>query len=382
MTFNNIRVCHLTSVHPYHDTRIFYKECGTLAAAGYDIHLVVPNISDKTIQGIHLHGVSAPTGNRLTRMVRATWAVYRKALSLDADIYHFHDPELIPVGLWLRQQGKRVIYDIHEDVPRQVRSRTYLPKITRTPISWMMGLLENLGSHRFSALVAATPTIGKRFTSRPSPVIVVNNYPFLNELIIDHPIPWDERANSIGFVGRISTATGIVQMVEAMAYTTEKISVTLKLAGRFRSERQRQELLCHRGWKNIEELGQLDRIGVANLLGQVRAGLVIFTPIPNNIEGQPTKLFEYMSAGIPAIASDFPVWRKLIGDFNCCVFVDPLDPKAIAAAIEELITQPQKAKEMGQRGRKAIETHYNWEKESQKLLNLYAQLLASNGAKS
>ena len=129
-----------------------------------------------------------------------------------------------------------------------------------------------------------------------------------------------------------------------------------------------------RGWDRVEELGTLGRSEVAQLFGQVSAGLVIFLPEPNHVEAMPNKLFEYMSAGIPVIASDFPLWHGIVEGAGCGLLVDPLDPRAIAGAIEHLLTHPEEAEAMGRRGRQAVERWYNWENEESKLLQLYASL--------
>ena len=130
------------------------------------------------------------------------------------------------------------------------------------------------------------------------------------------------------------------------------------------------------GWQNVNEYGFLDRLGVRNILARSAAGVVTFYPLPNHVDAQPNKMFEYMSAGIPVIASHFPLWREIIEDNQCGLLVDPLNPEAIANAIDYLINNPQEARSMGQNGRRAVEEKYNWTIEQQKLLEFYQRILS------
>lgn len=365
------RVCHLTSVHPHTDTRILVKECSTLAAAGFETHLVAPGAPNSVSNGVFLHGIAGFARNRLTRMLWSAQAVYRQALALNADLYHFHDPELIPVGLLLKRQGKQVIYDIHEDVPRQILHKDYLPRQSRRFIGLIIERLENIAGRHFSALITATPTIGDRFAPVNPRTVVINNYPLCSELVPSAPVSWEERSPSVAYVGGLTAVRGMFQMVEAMSLVSSGIKATLELAGRIWPANQREQLLQMPGWAYVRELGVLDRAGVSHLLGRARAGLVVLHPYPNIIHSQPIKLFEYMSAGIPVIGSDFPLWRTFVEQTGCGLLVNPLDTHAIARAIEFMLTQPKAASEMGRRGRIVVEQQYNWEREASKLLDLY-----------
>ena len=129
------------------------------------------------------------------------------------------------------------------------------------------------------------------------------------------------------------------------------------------------------GWSKVRFHGWSSRTEVANILGDVRAGLVVLHPLKNYIDSFPTKMFEYMAIGLPVIASDFPLWRRIISDVNCGLFVDPQNPEAIAKAMQWILDHPQEAEDMGRRGRKAVEEVYNWKSESVKLANLYESLL-------
>ena len=170
------KVCHLTSVHPKIDTRIFYKECKTLVDAGYDVTLVVQNDKDEVIDGVKILCIDTPK-NRKERMLHTTRHVYKRALECNADIYHFHDPELMPIGLKLKRKGKKVIYDVHEDVPRQILSKQWIPAPLRKIISWVIERIEIYAAKRFDCIVTATDYIAGHFVKLNNNVIAVKNYP-------------------------------------------------------------------------------------------------------------------------------------------------------------------------------------------------------------
>jgi glycosyltransferase involved in cell wall biosynthesis len=367
------KVCVLTTVHPSFDIRVFYKEAKTLAEAGYKVVLVAQHEGAETVEGVRIAALPRPR-NRLDRIATLSFKALRIALKQQADVYHFHDPELIPVGLLLRARGKRVVYDVHEDLPRSILSKHYLPGWSRSLLARVAEGIEGLASRAFSGVVAATPAIADRFMGLNGNCVVVQNFPLVDEFSSAANKPWRHRAPAVAYVGGISPERGIRQMVEAMGLLPDRLEATLKLAGRFDPPWIRDELVGLPGWRRVEELGFLDRLRVAEVLGTVQVGLVLFHPYPNHISAQPNKLFEYMSAGIPVIASDFPLWRQIVQGTGCGLLVDPLDPKAIAEAIEYVLTHPEEAEAMGRRGREAVEQHYNWSSEGRKLLALYADL--------
>jgi glycosyltransferase involved in cell wall biosynthesis len=369
------RVCHVTSVHPVFDVRVFRKECVSLARAGYEVTLVAQGTREETVQGVRIVPLRPPR-SRVARLVGTALEAWRRAWRVDADLYHFHDPELVPGGLWLRGRGRRVVYDAHEDAPRDIATRDYLPGATGRLMAGVFERVEDHAAARFSALVAATPAIGERFERLNPRTVVVNNYPITDELSVMGRGPWSARPNRIAYVGGIAAERGLCEMVEAMPRVSPSLGARLELVGTFSSPEDRLRASRLEGWGQVEERGELTRGEVAEVLGRVRAGLVLFHPLPNNLRAQPNKLFEYMSAGLPVIASDFPLWRELVLGSGCGLVVDPLDPRAIAGAIECVLTRPAEAEAMGRRGREAVETRYNWALEERKLLALYEDLLS------
>ncbi|MCP1356999.1 glycosyltransferase family 4 protein [Aneurinibacillus migulanus] len=361
----NFVICHLTSVHPPMDTRIFTKECSSLAGAGYETHLIAPDAPAGMHNGVRFHSITRGRG-RLNRMTKTVRDVYRKAIEIDADAYHFHDPELLPVGLLLKMKGKKVVYDVHEDVPRQILSKYWIPAPLRKVISRTFETFENFAAKRFDTIAAATPFISKRFARIGCHSLYVNNYPLLAEFVTPER-DWSRKERAVTYVGGISVKRGIQEMVKAMGRTDTK----LLLAGKFIPASLRDETTRIPGWERVEEFGHVSREEVQQILGHSMAGLVTLHPIINYKDALPVKMFEYMAAGIPVIASDFPLWREIVEGNECGICVDPLDDKQIAEAIQYLVDHPEEAKRMGDNGRRAIEEKYSWEMEAKKLVAMY-----------
>ncbi len=366
------RICILTTAHSSFDVRIFHKQACSLAQAGYKVILIAPHERAEIISSVHLQPLPLRR-NRLHRMLTLPVQALQLSLNIHAAVYHFHDPELILVGLALKfLTSARIIYDIHEDYPRQILSKAWIPAILRKPIAWSMRLLERLAARFFDGLVAATPGIARRFPS--SKTVVVNNFPRVEELTInqEETIPYPERPNWVVYVGGITTIRAAKEMVKAVDFM--QMPAELILAGSFESQALQNALSSLPGWSNVRFLGWLSRPEVAATLAKAKVGLVLYYPLPNHIEAQPNKIFEYMAAGIPFVASDFPHWREL-GE-GAGLFVNPLDPQAIAQAIDWLLMHPGEAEAMGRRGRELVLKKYNWEAEAQKLLMLYERLLS------
>lgn len=365
-------IAHLTSAHPRGDTRIFLKECQSLAMAGYTVYLIVGDgQGDEFRNGVSILDVGI-SKSRIDRMLNITRKIFDRAKSVNADIYHLHDPELIPTGLKLKKIRKKVIFDAHEDVPKQLLGKPYLSRYVKYPLALIFKEYEKRCCPKFDAIVAATPYIREKFLTINEKTVDINNFPILGELCCQQDA-WETKQNQICYIGGISRIRGIQEIVDAMQFTCP--GVRLQLGGVFNESDIANQVRASPGWSQVDELGFLDRHEVKNVLTRCRAGLVILHPLSNYLDSLPVKMFEYMSAGIPVISSNFPLWKKIIEKHNCGFCVDPFSPREIAKAIDSLINNPEQAKELGENGRQAVLNAYNWGKEELKLNRLYSNIL-------
>ncbi|MEN5396103.1 glycosyltransferase [Achromobacter xylosoxidans] len=371
-----VRVAHLTTAHPRFDVRIFHKECCSLANQGYDVDLYVADgQGDAQCDGVSIIDVGRPNG-RVHRMLGKTWVVWNAVRKTDARIIHIHDPELLPIALAFKCMGREVIYDAHEDVPRQLLSKPWINPWVRYAIAWPFERLENFIARRCAVVVGATPYIARRYTAQGIHSIDVNNYPIPGELgetseQTELPASPAGTPRTVCYIGGITRMRGAIEMLKAL----EKTGARMILAGPMESEALHAELAAMPAWKQVDYRGVLDRSAVRDVLHESQLGLVLLHPAPNYLDALPVKMFEYMAAGLPVLASDFPLWRGILDSAGAGICVDPMDTDGIAQAIEMMLNLPDDQRQlMRNASRAAIRSTYNWKNEEAKLVAAYAAI--------
>jgi glycosyltransferase involved in cell wall biosynthesis len=221
-------------------------------------------------------------------------------------------------------------------------------------------------------VVTATPHIDHRFSQQGIDTVNVNNYPLMNEFTTVENR--DSRKKHICYIGSISRMRGVLQVVQALPLVPD---VRLTLCGDICEPDLDSELQAEPGWSQVDYLGVVDRTTVQRVVGESFAGLVTLFPTPNYLDSLPVKMFEYMAARLPIIASNFPLWQQIVVDAKCGLLVDPRSPQSIADAIQWILKHPIEAEDMGKNGRMLVEETYNWDNERSKLLTFYEKTLIS-----
>ncbi len=368
------RICIITTAHPPFDSRIFYKQAKTLVQAGYDVVLIAQHEKDEIFDGVKIIALPKPR-NRFTRMFGLTWRAFRSALRQRADVYHFHDPEFLPLGVLLKLvTGGRVIYDVHEDYPQAILSRHWLLTPLRKPIARLFDALEKRCAKRFDYVITATDHIRGRLKGTNASSI--RNYPFGDDLTFE--VCKREKSQDsyiLIYAGSLSEEYGVKEMVQALECIDADRNVVLRLLGKFDNEKFKRQLYDMPGFTKVEYLGWHNKDEVMKNMSEADIGLVYDHPLPRFKVGISTKLLEYMSVGLPVITPNYPFWKEIVEGNDCGLTVSPLDARKLARAIEYLLAHLEEAHRMGENGRRAVQGRYNWETEGGKLLDIYSRLL-------
>ena len=369
------KIVHLTSAHPRYDTRIFIKQCRSLSNNGFEVSLIVADgKGDESSSGVAILDVGSPS-SRFDRFFRITKLILKRALDIGGDVFHLHDPELIPIGIKLKKMGKIVLFDAHEDVPNQIRSKAYLNRFSQRLLSFLFSYYEIIQLRKFDYIVSATPTIRDKFTSRGLRSNDVNNYPIISEFGINTSVK-DKSLPYVVYIGGLNKVRGTKEIVEAIEIC--RSDVRLVIGGRFEDPVFEERIKALPGWRRVDFRGWMSREQISGVLSGASAGLVTLHPTLSYIDSLPVKMFEYMAAEVPVVASNFPLWQRIVKEEECGVCVNPMSPNDIAKAIDYLILSPERVSKLGINGRLAVENHLNWQEEETKLLNIYYSVLKIN----
>lgn len=374
------KVCILSSVHAALDNRIFYREALSLRNAGYDVAVIAIHPRDETVEGIPIRAL--PRVQRWQRPMtwRRLWAL---AIREDADIYHFHDPELLPIGARLRRMGRQTIYDIHESNAEFILIKEHVPKALRHIVANGFGRSESWLAGQQSALIFADDMIAKQFSAINLPQTTLFNFPSV-EFIRDAQqakCKRDDEGPMILHLGGHKLGRGVHLMIEAFAYVHSVMpTARLSLVGPFHPPAFEEEIhtLVHaKGLDHAVSItGGIPFAEVGDYLFRASIGWIALQPVAKYLKNIPTKLFEYMAYDIPVISSDLPPIRQFMHNGETGFLVSPSQSQAHAKAILTILNQPHLAKTMGEAGKELVQSQYNWQQMERRLLHLYAGLLA------
>lgn len=370
------KVCHMTSSHNPKDQRIFYKQCVSLAKAGYDVYLVERGASEE-LNGVHIVGTGEENQDRFFRLLKRPRNVYKLALALDADIYQIHDMELLPFAMKLKRKGKKVIFDSHEDFVTGFSDSDALPlpKGIMNLLGRIYGWYERRVCRKIDAVISVTPHICDRFKEVNTNTVMITNYPMLDTGAWKEEMPYHPQSNYIAFAGQITEAYSVPFIAKALQNVE---GIEFHLCGRYRSEAE-VELVKAQDEKGIVKyLGVLPYNEVPGFFNRARASVVIpvcssYTAGKLGTIGS-NKLFEAMLCGVPVICTNFILWQEIIDKYHCGICVDPENEEQLCDAVNYILTHPAEAEQMGKNGRRAVLEQYNWNTQEKELYALYQKL--------
>ncbi len=369
-----VKVCHVASAHTRYDVRIFQKECKSLAINEFDVYFLVnDSLQNEEIDGVKIISTNFLSKNRLDRMVKSKKAIRKKMLEIDADLYHFHDPDLLFEANWIKGKGKKVIFDFHEDVSAQILYKEWIPSILRKLISKSYSIFETFNAKNFDGIITVTPKFVERLSKINNNTIMVTNYP----IIVDN---FEQNSNqnvkkrAVCFAGGVSKQWSHENIISALS-KVDDIVYTLAGGG---NEQYIDILKSNQNWSKVNYLGKIPFNQVKEIYNESIVGMSLLsfsTQVGDEGTLGNTKLFEFMEAGIPVICSNNRLWKDIIDKYKCGIAIDPENIDEIANAINYIIGNPEKAKIMGENGKNAVQSEFSWSTQETKLLDLYNNLI-------
>ncbi len=359
----------LANGHRAFDTRIFVKQACSLAAAGYSVSVIVPHNRDEIKNGISIISIP-PSRSGFSKLLINPWRIFRKALKQPRNaIFCIHDSDILISGVMLKLLRRKVIYDAHEDTPLQISYQHWIPSLLKRPYALFYYYLEKLCGLWFDAIIVAEPVIAKYFPAKRT--FLVRNFPIARQFETYGPLEYNLRKNNLLYVGTLSKVRGLFEMLEGAKWASLTANFDFVLGGQFAPPSLEQQVtqnykVTFLQWVSYEKLVQL--------LFDAKAGIIIPNPVERYKTNYPVKMFEFMAAGLPVIASSQGESAAFIRETGCGILVDPLNVDEIGKAIAWLFNNPAEAKAMGVKGRNAIMTKYNWEEESKTLLSVYSMV--------
>lgn len=355
------------------DTRIFYRMCLSLKAK-YEVSLIGVHPRKETYKGVAIIPFKR-YHNRQLRVLLGWLHMFFKAIRVNASLYHLHDPELIPCGLLLRLMGKQVIWDVHENIAEDIFDKPWIRNQKRA--YGIFHFFEKLACKYFY-IVLAEKSYEKRYKQLAKHCTTVQNFCDIN-FFKHYEQAHFRNVKSVFYIGIILENRGILQIIEALNLLRLKGKIfEFHCVGELYSDLE-SKIKALPYYKAVE--GQLHFHGRLSLeegykyAQHCSIGLCIIWPMKNSIESYPTKLFEYMTVGLPVITSNFPLYRAVIEQNNSGQCIDPFSAIALSDAIESMHRDVEKSEQMVQNGKLAVKKYYNWESEKLVLARVYEELV-------
>lgn len=366
------KVCHVISGYFRNDARVFQRQCKSLQKAGYDICLLTNDCeSEEILDDIKIYTCKKSWKNRLKILLFAKHQFYQKAVDIDADIYQMHSPELISLGIALKQLDKIVIYDAHEDLPRHILEKEWIPGFMRKTISRIVEVFMNKSLAKYHEIISPHSHVVKQLKSINENVTLITNFPIINNSVDVSLDDYLKRHNIMCYTGTVYEYSNQEAILDAMLHIPD---INYEIAG-YVGDSHLERLSAHKDFNRVKFWGRIPWSQMKYFYDKTIIGLVIYDYKLNlgyKLGSFGTnKLFEYMEAGLPFICTDYDLWKDVVDKYNCGIYVQPNNSKQIEDAINYLIKNKEKAYIMGQNGKRAVIQEYNWQSQETKYVAIY-----------
>lgn len=365
------KVCHVISGYYRMDARVFLRQCMSLKNANYEVTILTNDGSgDEIINGIKFYDCAKNKSSRLKTLLFSKKQFIEKAIEINADIYQLHSPELIPLGRYLKKTGKKIVYDAHEDLPRHILEKEWLPVFTRPIISKLTEYYLNNSLKKFDFTITPHSHVFNDLNNRKIKVELIENFPLIKEEEVFSEKHYLDRDNIICYTGTVysysnqKTISTVIKQFPKLKY---------QIAGYI--DVGQLEMLNTNIPSQFKFFGRLNPKELSDFYKKSRIGIVVYDYLLNlgyNLGSYGTnKIFEYMEEGLPIICTDYKLWKEICNKYNCGIYVPPNDEKALFDAINKLVQNPQRAYQMGLNGKTAIKLEYNWTNVEIKYLKVF-----------
>lgn len=373
------RVIIVAPIIPRYDIRVYHKEAKTLINEGWEVYLITQSNNNRInlISEEDICIVEIPKPSNLINRILNIVNIYKLSSSLNGYIYHFHNPDTIPIAILVKLSGKKVVYDTHEDFALRIKSRDWLPLVLRTVLRGVIIVGEYILSIILDKVIVTQSQIVKRMFS--DNVIIVENAPIIDNKLTGLARNYAEslendRSYRLIYIGVIGETRGIANIIESLCILNKSFNCRLWLIGPCHSDYV-AKLKMLTGWKYVDHISYIPLYQAYGYVLRSDIGIVTIKDVVDHSVTSPNKLFEYQMLGKPFIASNFKHWMSICGKKQSGLFVDPDNINEIVSSVVYYFNNPKIAKIHGENGKEFINNEFNWDIESIKIINLYNEIV-------
>lgn len=369
------KVCHVISGYYRIDARVFQRQCKSLKKFGFEVSVLTNDGEiEEIIDGIKFFSCEKTYNSRIKTMIYATKQFFKKAKEIDADIYQLHSPELFPLGLKLKNLGKKVVYDAHEDLPRHIQEKEWVPIFLRKPISYLIEIYMNYVLKKYDYIITPHSHVVESLKNKVKNIELIANFPLVKTLNNFSLEDYLKRDNIICYTGTVYSYSNQELLASSLTFIE---SLKYHIAGYIDDEflsnlkkLDKKDVIKFFGrisWYELSSFYQKATIGYVLYDYKLNLGYKLGSYGTN-------KIFEYMEEGLPFICTDYILWKEICDKYNCGLYVEPGNRVQLSNALNYLVNNKSEAYKMGQNGKLAVKNFFNWDTQEIKYIEIFNKI--------